>query len=134
MLVLFYGEGAGNYRYRTRWSIGKRYSKEFSLKKIMKRSFKSKIEDHNEEKPYLVACFTDRKCFKFKKYLADYMGDEDGCQMVFISLKKGAAIQLYDSRGFDVLSIYKDFLRFLYKKHERDIIEYNRSEIIESLK
>lgn len=128
MFVVFYGD------LWSKWRTGKRYFKMFSLKRILLKSYTSRNEDYTEDKPYLAVCLTDRSKFKLKKYLSDYLEDEQACQMAFISLKKGSTIQLYDSRGFDLLSADKDFLRRLYVKYEENIIEYNREEIKEALR
>ena len=45
--------------------------------------------------------------------------------MAFISLKKGTTIQLYDSRGFDVLSADKEFLKMLFNKYKKDIVDFD---------
>lgn len=127
LLVVFYGCTG------VPWRRGKRYFKKFSCKKIFRSRYNSKDEDMNEDAPYVVACLTKRKYFLFKKYMGDYLEDDIPCQMAFVSLKKGAAIQLHDSRGLDVVSEDIDFLKYLYRTYEKDIIEYNRRQIIEAL-
>ena len=62
--------------------------------------------------------------------MADYLEDKQVCQMAFLSLKKGATIQMYDSRGFDLLSIDQDFLQLLYKKYEKNVVEFNNEKIL----
>ncbi|MCL2817094.1 MAG: DUF3885 domain-containing protein [Clostridiales bacterium] len=134
MIVVFYGNVDKTYKEGNhKWQVGKRYFKKFSLKKILQKSYTSKDEDSGDENPYLVACLTKRNKFNLKKFLSGYLEDEQSCQMAFVSLKKGATIQLYDSRGFDLLSADKDLLKLLYKRYEEDIIEYNREEIREAL-
>ena len=103
---------------RCDWKDGKKYFKRFSLKKILRKRYKSKNED-NDENNYIVVCLTERSSFKFKEFLTDYLEDEQNCQMAFLSLKKGTAIQLPDSRGFNLVSTDQDFLSFLHKKHEK---------------
>lgn len=56
-----------------------------------------------------------------------------GTDIMFISLKKGAALNLYDDRGFDLFSEDADFLRLMYKRFENYIIDYNREEIKKAL-
>lgn len=111
------------------WKNGKKYFKKFGLKKVLYKNYKSKDED-NDEKNYLVVCVTTRNIFNLKKYLADYLEDKQVCQMAFLSLKKGATIQMYDSRGFDLLSIDQDFLQLLYKKYEKNVVEFNNEKIL----
>jgi len=134
MLVVFYGNvDKTNRQGNIEWQLGKRYFKRFSLKKILQKNYTSKNEDSGDENPYLVVCLTKRCKFNLKKLLSEYLEDEHTCQMAFISLKKGATIQLYDSRGLDLMSVDKNFLKMLYKKYEQDIIEFNKKEITESL-
>lgn len=96
----------------------KKYFKRFSLKKILRKKYKSKNED-NDENNYIVVCLTEKSSFKFKEFLTDYLEDEQNYQMAFLSLKKGTAIQLPDSRGFNLVSTDQDFLSFLHKKYEK---------------
>ena len=130
LFVIFYGSidpinRGGN----CNWKNGKKYFKKFGLKKVLYKNYKSKDED-NDEKNYLVVCVTTRNIFNLKKYLADYLEDKQVCQMAFLSLKKGATIQMYDSRGFDLLSIDQDFLQLLYKKYEKNVVEFNNEKIL----
>ena len=37
---------------------------------------------------------------------------------------------MYDSRGFDLLSIDQDFLQLLYKKYEKNVVEFNNEKIL----
>ena len=103
---------------RCDWKDGKKYFKRFSLKKILRKKYKSKNED-NDENNYIVVCLTERSSFKFKEFLTDYLEDAPDCEMTFLSLKKGTAIQLPDSRGFNLVSTDQDFLSFLHKKYEK---------------
>ena len=128
MIIIFYGTKLNS------WRKGKKYFKFLSLKKIFVTKYESKIDDMQDEDPYIVACLSKVNKFKFSKYLVDYLADKQSCQIAFISLKKGVALQMYDSRGFDLLSVDKDFLKFLYKKYNYFIIEYDRKEILENLK
>ena len=77
-----------------------------------------RIERHDENN-YIVVCLTERSSFKFKEFLTDYLEDEQNCQMAFLSLKKGTAIQMPDSRGVNLVSTDQDFLSFLHKKYEK---------------
>lgn len=127
MLVVFYGYNS------IRWQSEKCYFKKLTVKKLFKTYYEPNDKDMIEDKPYLVACSTLRKYFKQKRFIEDYMADDLHAQISFISLKKDATIQLYDSRGFDVLSNDKDLLRLLYNKYSKYIIEDNRAEIEKSL-
>ena len=91
MFIIFYG-----YKWHC-WKQGKKYFKKFSLNKIF---------------------YTKRNKLKMNKYLLDYLSDEQSCQMAFISLKKGAAIQMYDSRGLDLLSLDNKLLSFFRAKYK----------------
>lgn len=128
MFIIFYGS-----KY-VHWQKGKKYIKLFKFKKILKKNFVSKNDDYDiEDLNYVVVGMIRTKNFKFNHYIKDYLEDEQTCQIALISLKKGVALNLYDSRGFDVLSLDKNFLKMLFKKYEKDIIEYNKKEIVEFL-
>ena len=119
LFVIFYGfTNPICRRFKCNWKIGKKYFKRFSLKKILRKKYKSKDED-NFTNNYVVACLTKRSSFRFEKFLADYLEDAPDCEMTFLSLKKGTAIQFPDSRGFNLVSTDQDFLSFLHKKYEK---------------
>ncbi len=114
--------------------LNKRYFSPFTLKNIFKENYLSKTdEDENEDKPYVIVGLTKRKYFKAEKYFGEYLRGEQACQMTFVSLKKRAALQFYDSRGFDLFSTNPDFLRLEYDRHSKYVIEYNRAEIKKAL-
>ena len=119
MFVAFYGDKSNDNKHNLNWKRGKKFFKKFSTKKILCKKYLSK------ENPYVVICSSNRKNFKFKKFLTKYFADEQICQMAFISLKKGTTIQLYDSRGFDVLSADKEFLKMLFNKYKKDIVDFD---------
>ena len=77
----------------------------------------------------MVACLTKRDKLKLEKYFRDYIEDEQTCQMSFISLKKGVAIQMYDSRGIDLLSVDKKLLSFLSDKYKFHLIDENENSL-----
>ena len=123
--VVFYGT------IEFHWREGKKYCKASKLERITEKAFETKLEDPGDEGYHCVVCSIKRKYFNFRRFFRDYLRD-DGCQMAFFNQEK-TVIQFYDSRGFDVLSNNKEFLKELYKKYEKDVIEYNRLEIIEAL-
>ena len=125
MFVAFYGDKSNDNKHNLNWKRGKKFFKKFSTKKILCKKYLSKVDDSGEENPYVVICSSNRKNFKFKKFLTKYFADEQICQMAFISLKKGTTIQLYDSRGFDVLSADKEFLKMLFNKYKKDIVDFD---------
>ena len=125
MFVAFYGDKSNDNKHNLNWKRGKKFFKKFSTKKILFKKYLSKADDSGEENPYVVICSSNRKNFKFKKFLTKYFADEQICQMAFISLKKGTTIQLYDSRGFDVLSADKEFLKMLFNKYKKDIVDFD---------
>ena len=112
MFIIFYG-----YKWHC-WKQGKRYFKKFSLNKIFYTGYASKSDELDDAYPYIVVCLTKRNKLKMNKYLLDYLSDEQSCQMAFISLKKGAAIQMYDSRGLDLLSLDNKLLSFFRAKYK----------------
>ncbi len=127
LFVIFYGSTNCN------WRAGKKYFKRFSLKKITRKKYSSRDEDPADENYYIVACLVRKRAFKFYKFISDYLEDDQKCQLAFANLRNGSAVQFYDCRGFDLFSEDKDFLKELYYKHEKHILEFNRKEIFESL-
>lgn len=81
-----------------------------------------KCEHMEDACPYIVACYTKRSKLKLEKYLTDYLRDEQACQMAFISLKKGIAVQLYDSRGGDCLVSDVRFKDLLFEKYKAYLV------------
>lgn len=115
-------------------SWNKRYFYPFTMRKIFKKKYTSKVdEDKNEENPYVVVGLTKRKYFKDKKYFGEYLRGERTCAMAFLSCKKKAAVHFYDSRGFDLFSDNLDFLKGEYSRYKEYIIESDKNEIIKSL-
>lgn len=95
MLVVLYGCK------HIRASSGRsKYFNVMRMRRIFKQHFESrdKFNYDKDDNPYIVAYKTNRKYFKLEKYLADYFADEQFVNMVIITLKKGVALQTYDSR------------------------------------
>lgn len=112
MFIVFYA-----YKWHS-WKKGKKYFKKFSLKRIFYSNYISKNNDLDDACPYIVVCLTKRDKLKINKYIIDYLQDEQNCQICFISLKKGVAIQMYDSRGLDLLSLDNKLLSFFREKYK----------------
>ncbi len=114
--------------------LNKRYFRPFAVKKLFKANYLPKTdEEKNEEQPHMIVGLTKRKYFKAEKYFGEYLRGEQASLMAFVSLKKGAVLQFYDQRGFDLFSTDLNFLRMEYSRHSEYIIEYNREEIRKAL-
>ncbi len=106
----------------------KKYFMPFTLKKLFKYVYISKDKD-DDSNPYVVAYLTKRKYFKSKKYFDDYFSHDRTISMFFYDFERGALIDFYDARGFDIFSEDKDFLRYMFNTYEQDIIDYNKDEM-----
>ena len=106
-------------------------SKYFShMRRIFKKYYKSRDEYvFDDDEPYIIAYRTNRKYFDLDKYLADYFCDNPRIDEIFISLKKGVAISLYDCRGMDLVINDPVFCDIMKKKYAEFLIMKDKASL-----
>lgn len=105
----------------------KKYFKIFSLKKITKKFYNSKLDPKYFviNKPFYIAYVSKVSDFKIDKYLKDLYETQLEADLVFLEVSSGIALHFYDYRGFDIVCEDKEFAKYLYDKYKEDIMECN---------
>jgi hypothetical protein len=70
---------------------------------------------------------------KLKKFFYSIYNYKTDCSMIFYDPQSQTALNMYDERGFDIISKDKEFLKEIYNKFSSWILDYNRREIIKKL-
>lgn len=67
--------------------------------------------------------------FPPRKPRLDQNGFLTGKEIYFVNIDKKLIFHMYDDRGLDIISAYKETLRPIYEKHNDWILDYDREQI-----